>query len=897
MFPFIQMLGIGGGQHQSAGESSTLTNGLLWYLRFNDDDLTDSSDEGNDATGLNSPAYATDAERGRVLDLTAGATVGATAGTSLAADTSYTKAAWIKVDSVGGNHNIISSDEGAQKHVFWFNGATLEVRHNFTVVASFADAGLTVGEWMHVVATYDEPTETLKIYKNGFEVASATSVAAPNLLSGIQIGLFNGANGIDGYMDDVRFYDRALTADEVDELHTLEYSSLTPTRVMPLGDSLVYGLNGNDGWRMHVYDQRVGDAPATSINFVGGESDGGFGDDDHQGHSGQTLAQVIDTHWAASNDAYDPGIVVFMAGTNDVTPETETGAEIAARLDTDLADITAKSYVDTVLVCSIAPRNPSDGDKATITSDFNAELPGVCDNHTKCTFVDAMEFVTYNTSGDMDPDTIHLSTEGYTKAGIIIYDAIKTALGNFVPRSISGLDFSLKFVDPWISYETGTSTDLKRIDSVRQLATSGDTMAQSTSANKPVVTSFPEGTVAYFDGSNDSLASSEASSSWDYLSSSAWTIGIACRPHGTASDTTLLDTSGDNLSNRGLRLSVNGTDVIAEIFNGSGSTNSQATWTGALSAYADTTHTLVFKYNGTDSCTLYVDGTSQGAETLTASAGSAGGTLTLGSTVGGADYYEGYIAEVLMYDSALSDSDRASVETYLERWVMAVTYAQLIEPAVAALYGGIASIRSGGSASEDRFGTYSGVDGAGVLFTTSASYNNRDVMSFAGSSDTVDYDGIAGDIDGDDTPFTWVTIGNAGTISANRTMLSLGNSSGGIHHVQQIRSDASHESRRDDGTSEVSISSGTANTDPAVYQLAFRGAEVTLARDDTVDVHLSSHNTGSCTFNRFTLGSWRTNSAINPWTGIIAECYICTRYLNKGDRLAVAYPLQQYYGV
>src|SRR5580765_10921 len=72
-------------------------------------------------------------------------------------------------------------------------------------------------------------------------------------------------------------------------------------------------------------------------------------------------------------------------------------------------------------------------------------------------------------------------------------------------------------------------------------------------------------------------------------------------------------------------------------------------------------HVFAAVFNGASSFG-YVDGT----QTITGNAGSAGvGNLVIGSDTTAA-FMTGYIAEVLIYNSALSGTDRGNVETYLK---------------------------------------------------------------------------------------------------------------------------------------------------------------------------------------------------------------------------------------
>ena len=75
--------------------------------------------------------------------------------------------------------------------------------------------------WTHVAATYDGPTSTMKVYTNGEERGSTTHLGPIHTGSGypVWIGLSPEDSGTaapwNGKIDDVRIYDRALTAGEI----------------------------------------------------------------------------------------------------------------------------------------------------------------------------------------------------------------------------------------------------------------------------------------------------------------------------------------------------------------------------------------------------------------------------------------------------------------------------------------------------------------------------------------------------------------------------------------------------------------------------------------------------------------------------------------------------------
>lgn len=80
---------------------------------------------------------------------------------------------------------------------------------------------MTTGEWMHLCYTYNGTT--LKIYKNAVEIASGNLSLNTSQTRNFIIGArdYNGSitKHIDGKIDQVRIFDRAITADEVTKLY------------------------------------------------------------------------------------------------------------------------------------------------------------------------------------------------------------------------------------------------------------------------------------------------------------------------------------------------------------------------------------------------------------------------------------------------------------------------------------------------------------------------------------------------------------------------------------------------------------------------------------------------------------------------------------------------------
>ena len=76
---------------------------------------------------------------------------------------------------------------------------------------------MLVSTWYHVAVTYDAATTTMRLYRDGVEVASNVSV--PPYLNGnqVQIGSYQAFFHMYGSIDEVRIWNRALCQDEIQQ--------------------------------------------------------------------------------------------------------------------------------------------------------------------------------------------------------------------------------------------------------------------------------------------------------------------------------------------------------------------------------------------------------------------------------------------------------------------------------------------------------------------------------------------------------------------------------------------------------------------------------------------------------------------------------------------------------
>ena len=216
--------------------SADITHGLIGWWKFDEGTSTkahDFSGFGNTGTFIGSPPPAwVSGKYGQALNMIGGSTnyVDAGAMNSLNGLTQFTVSAWIKGTVDAGspdgnvvnrsfNLNINSSTGYADFEIDYGGGWTSEATNNSKKVND--------GQWHHVVGTYD--ATTFKLYVDGVDNGSGDGVdAGQTWRTGytLEIGSCAGNLGCDGsgehwkgLIDDVRIYNRALSAADVAQLY------------------------------------------------------------------------------------------------------------------------------------------------------------------------------------------------------------------------------------------------------------------------------------------------------------------------------------------------------------------------------------------------------------------------------------------------------------------------------------------------------------------------------------------------------------------------------------------------------------------------------------------------------------------------------------------------------
>jgi hypothetical protein len=132
--------------------------------------------------------------------------------------------AWIKADEWGNDGTIIKKrnsyfldiNDGVEFRFYLYGLSDTNV---FISVA-----GYNLNEWIHLVGTYNG--SNIMLYVNGIEKKSDNSTGSIDLTAyNVLIGRSEGSNDyFNGQIDQVRIYNRALSAEEIKQLYLYPYA-------------------------------------------------------------------------------------------------------------------------------------------------------------------------------------------------------------------------------------------------------------------------------------------------------------------------------------------------------------------------------------------------------------------------------------------------------------------------------------------------------------------------------------------------------------------------------------------------------------------------------------------------------------------------------------------------
>jgi lysophospholipase L1-like esterase len=196
-------------------------------------------------------------------------------------------------------------------------------------------------------------------------------------------------------------------------------AAAAPLRIMPLGDSLTYGIGSStrSGYRAALRDELA--ATGVDVDFVGSHSNGLGDDNQHEGHPGWQINE-ISTNIQQWLSAAQPDVVLLDIGTNDLDRDYDRA--LAPARTADLIDrITAQLPTVRVVVAKLLE---VDRFQATFRRYNDVLADVVAARWPRVTLADMSRVPAANTV-----DGVHPTDVGYRQMAYQWYQALRPVVG------------------------------------------------------------------------------------------------------------------------------------------------------------------------------------------------------------------------------------------------------------------------------------------------------------------------------------------------------------------------------------------------------------------------------------------------------------------------------------
>ncbi|KAK4200109.1 family 3 putative carbohydrate esterase [Triangularia verruculosa] len=192
-------------------------------------------------------------------------------------------------------------------------------------------------------------------------------------------------------------------------------------RVMPLGASITEGVGSSDG---HGYRDLVRAqlrAQGWNVNMVGSKQNGRFGDNENEGHPGNTINQVR-VEFSKTGKALMPNLVLLNAGTNDCIRQIDTN-NAGARLKVLIDDVFNAIPGVIVIVSTLAPSRKNDSCSADLSRQYRDLVANTYKGNPRIGMADLYSAI--NINDHLHPDGIHPNDAGYAIFTSLWMDAFR----------------------------------------------------------------------------------------------------------------------------------------------------------------------------------------------------------------------------------------------------------------------------------------------------------------------------------------------------------------------------------------------------------------------------------------------------------------------------------------
>jgi hypothetical protein len=201
------------------------TPGLTGVAFYPLDGTTTDEAGDHDATLVGGPAYVA-GKNGQGVEVNGSSQFIDTGAPILNTASDYTASAWVKLDKADGAFQTIVSQDGAGNSDFFlqYSGQNQRFAMSFVGVRALAPTKPEVGRWYHLTGVRDSVKGEVRLYVDGEPAGAASACipqAAPTGNTVIGRGKYGGnpVDYLDGTVDQVHLYDRALSATEIKALY------------------------------------------------------------------------------------------------------------------------------------------------------------------------------------------------------------------------------------------------------------------------------------------------------------------------------------------------------------------------------------------------------------------------------------------------------------------------------------------------------------------------------------------------------------------------------------------------------------------------------------------------------------------------------------------------------
>ncbi|NEO25417.1 MAG: hypothetical protein F6K03_00600, partial [Kamptonema sp. SIO4C4] len=199
----------------------------------------------------------------------------------------------------------------------------------------------------------------------------------------------------------------------------------TPTRIMPLGDSITDGYHIPGGYRINLWQHLT--EQGYTFDFVGSQQNGSpeLPDKDHEGHSGWTISELnaMIVPWLKKAQ---PDQILLLIGTNDIVQNLNL-PKIDERLEHLVHTIWQQTPDVTLFLASIPPI--ADSSFIEPVERYNQQMAQLVEQQQKdgrdSYFVDVYEALDWTDLAD----GVHPNRRGHDKMARVWAEAILAHLG------------------------------------------------------------------------------------------------------------------------------------------------------------------------------------------------------------------------------------------------------------------------------------------------------------------------------------------------------------------------------------------------------------------------------------------------------------------------------------